>query len=386
MKIAIDARMMGADNTRGIGRYIEELVRAMLDLGTEDEFILIVNQAAHPFMSHPRVSTVIASVAWYGLDEQLKMPGVLKSAGADIVHVPHWNVPLSFSGPLVVTVHDLLLRHFPTSAKTSTRSWPLRFAKRILYRVVVSHAVKTSKKILVPTDFTRHDVEDFYPSAKGKIVVTGEGMPELVSGSSYPVASIESATKYQLPNTSYQIPAISYLLYVGSAYPHKGLDDLMSAWPEISRLHPELQLKIAGELDVFMRRTRQSHPGLSGVEFLGKVDEDSLSKLYREASALVFPSHFEGFGLPPLEALAHGCPVISSDAACLPEVLGEHGVEFFHVGDVNGILLAVEKVLSDTKKARESALAAAHGLRLRHDWRKAARMTLEAYYSAKNRV
>ncbi|MDQ7814484.1 MAG: glycosyltransferase family 1 protein [Patescibacteria group bacterium] len=379
MKIAIDARMMGAGNTRGIGRYIEELVRAMLDLGTDDEFVLLVRQSDHPFARHPRVSTVLAPVSWYGFAEQLKMPGILERTGADVVHVPHWNVPLLYRGPLVVTVHDLLLRHYPSSAKTSTRSWPIRLMKRILYRAVVGHAVRAAKKILIPTEFTRHDVESFYPGAKGKSVMTGEGMPKPVSGSSYPVSSTGRATSYQIPDTS-------YLLYVGSAYPHKGLDDLLSVWPEIRRRHAMLRLIIAGEMDIFMQRMKASHAAQGGVDYLGKVSDDSLERLYGNAIALVFPSHFEGFGLPPLEALAHGCPVISSDAASLPEVLGKHGIEFFHVGDGNGILLAVEKVLSDRKKAREAAASAAHELQQRHDWRKAAKLTLEAYHSVKNRV
>ncbi len=371
MKIAIDARMMGADNTRGIGRYIEELIRAMLDLGTSDEFILVVKDPVHPFIGHPRVSSVIAPIGWYGLDEQTKLPGILKRIGADIVHVPHWNVPLFYHGPLVVTVHDLLLRHFPASAKTSRRSWPTRLLKRFLYRAVLRHAVKSARKILVPTEFTRHDIESFYPGSKDKITVTGEGMPQIDAS-----------------NLAAERPDVDagYLLYVGSAYPHKGLDDLLAAWPKISARHPDLRLKIAGEMDVFMRRTQEKHFRQDGVEYLGKVGDDDLVKLYRGAEMLVFPSHFEGFGLPPLEALAHGCPVVSSDATSLPEVLGTRGVEFFHAGDENGILLAVEKVLSDTKKARESARAAAQDLRLRHDWNKTAKTTLEAYYSAKNRV
>lgn len=364
MRICIDARMMGPENTRGIGRYIEELVRAMLVLEPDNHYVLIVRKPDHPFKNHPSVETLVADIQWYGLAEQLKMSGVFRQAKADLVHVPHWNVPFFYRGLLIVTVHDLLLRHFPLSAKTSTRAWPMRLVKRLLYRTVVANAVSRAVRILVPTEFVKQDVESSYSSAKGKVVVTGEGMPPLT--------------------TSYIPHPTSFLLYVGSAYPHKGLDDLLVAWPKIHERHPELKFKIAGEKDVFMRRvmSRAESENLEAIDFLGRVSDADLSNLYSDALALVFPSHFEGFGLPPLEALAHGCPVISSDAACLPEVLGKNGAIYFRAGDSDGIIAAVENVLAQPENARLMARQAAAELALRHSWKKSAERTLRSYRDA----
>lgn len=363
MRIAIDARMMGPENTRGIGRYIEELVRSMLEQGPENYYVLIVRKPDHPFKDEPNVETVIADVPWYGLAEQLKMPAILRGIRADFVHVPHWNVPLLYRGPLVVTIHDLLLRHFPLSAKTSTRSWPTRLMKRLLYRLVLADAIGRASRILVPTGFVNNDIISFYPSAQGKIVVTGEGMPEIRSMKGQDIA----------------VPP--YLLYVGSAYPHKGLEDLLAVWPKVVDNHPELRLLLVGELDIFMRRLKAdaSERNISNIDFLGRVSDERLSELYSGAKAFVFPSYFEGFGLPPLEALSHGCPVISSDAACMPEVLGKNGATYFRAGDSSGILLAVEKVLADTEKAKLAARQAAQGLVRRHSWLKTAQLTLLAY-------
>lgn len=365
MRICIDARMMGPENTRGIGRYIEELVRHLLALGTDDRFVLVTRSADHPFKNHPRVETLAADIPWYGLAEQLKLPSVFRRAKADLIHVPHWNAPLLYRGPLVVTVHDLLLRHFPASAKTSTRTWLLRLAKRLLYRVVVANAVRHARRILVPTEFVKQDVAYFFPSAASKIMVTGEGMP-----------------KPELPPVpSPQSPAPSYFLYVGSAYPHKGLGDLLDAWPTIHGRYPGLKLKIAGEKDVFMTRyeRRVAEFGLQDVEFLGRVSDSGLARLYGDASALVFPTHFEGFGLPPLEALAHGCPVIASDIPVLREVLGKNGATYFRLGDTDGILAAVESVLAQPEKSRSAARAAAFELQARHSWPVSAALTLRAY-------
>ena len=364
MRILIDARMMGPETSRGIGRYTEELVRALLELAPEHRYVLVTRTAAHPFAQHPSVETLVADIPWYGLEEQRRMPSVIRSANADVVHVPHWNVPLAYRGPLVVTVHDLLLRHAPESAKASLRGPLVSFIKRVGYRLALSHALNAARSILVPTQFVADDIRHFYPSVASKIIVTGEGMPPL---------QLQTTSNWQL--------ATPYLLYVGAAYPHKGVSDLLEAWPSISSKYPDLHLKIGGELDVFMQRLKSSaeRRGLVRIEFLGRVPDADLPQLYAGALAFVYPSHFEGFGLPPLEAIAAGCPVISSDAGALVEVLGEKGAIFFRTGDANAILGAVERVVNDPKTARLRTAEAARELAARHSWRHAAQRTLEAY-------
>lgn len=357
--------MMTPKATRGIGRYLEELVRAMLAVAPEHRYVLATSRTIHPFSSHPSVETVVTNVPWYGLREQVAMPGVLRSLNADIVHVPHWNVPMLYRGPLVVTIHDLLLRHEPASARISTRDPLVAFVKRIGYRVTIASAIRRAKRILVPTAFVADDLAALYPASKGKVVVTGEGM---------------SRRSLTTPST---IPPAGerYLFYVGSAYPHKGLDLLLEAWEELSLRHPDVKLKIAGEVDVFMQRVKDDarRRRLPRVEFLGFVDDDALARLYRDAAAFVFPSRFEGFGLPPLEALQQGCPVVSSDAAALPEVLGRDGAFFFRSGSQTDILRAIETALQDPRSARRRVQDILPELRRRHDWMTTATRTLESY-------
>jgi glycosyltransferase involved in cell wall biosynthesis len=380
MKIAIDARLMGPENTRGIGRYIEELVRALLDADTSTEYVLVTRSAEHPFRNDPRVRTVatkipdqprvkavVADIPWYGWAEQVKLPRILSGLGVDLVHVPHWNVPLAFSRPFVITLHDVLLRHEPESAKASTRGPLMRGLKHLGYRAVLRHAVSAARRILVPTQCVAADVVHFYPGAKNKLLVTGEGMPKI---------KVESRAPDQLP--------APYILYVGSAYPHKGLQDLFAAWPELAERHSGLRLVVVGELDIFMQRfkSQTERAGLPRVEFRGRVDEIQLAQAYAEATALVFPSHFEGFGLPPLEALAHGCPVVCSDICALKEVLGQGGANFFRAGSADGIIAAVERVFVDPAKAAAEARVAAQRLAARHAWKRTAQLTLEAYVRA----
>lgn len=371
MRIGIDARMMTPKASRGIGRYVEELVRAMLAQAPEHTYVLVTRRAIHPFASHPSVETVVADIPWYGLREQLQMPSVLRSLKADIIHVPHWNASIFCGGPLVVTIHDLLLRHLPRSARISTRGPFIAALKRLGYRLTLAVALYKAKAVLVPTQFTADDLSYFYPKTKKKIVITGEGM--------------NRRTLFP-KNTTPRPPRLQYLLYVGSAYPHKGLDLLIDIWRSLEEQHPGLHLMIAGQEDVFMRRLQDEvrKRRLSRIQFLGYVKEEELIQLYRDAAAFVFPSQFEGFGLPPLEALEAGCPVIVSDAAALPEVLGSEGAFFFQSGSRTGILQAIEKVLADPEYARRKAEAALPELRARHNWSQAAEKTLQLYSSIVN--
>lgn len=367
MRIGIEARMMGPENTRGLGRYIQELVTAMLEVAPENDYVLVTQSADHVLKD--KVATVVANIPWYSWKEQSKMPRVLRDIKADIVHIPHWNAPLGYSGPLVTTIHDLLLRHQPDSAKTSTRSWPVRLAKRVGFRLALDHAIRASRKICVPTEFTKKDLLDFYPWANDKIIVTGEGVSILAPR---PVTQ------------SQHVEAGRYLLYVGSAYPHKRLDLLLESWGQVSQFWPDVELVIVGELDNFMSRIKRAAQaaGLERVKFLGKVTDGQLSGLYQNALALLFPSSFEGFGLTPIEALSYGCPVVSSDATCLPEVLGKKGVVYFKSGSRDGMLTAVKTVVDNQGQLRNEAVQGGRENALRHSWKKAALKTLEAYHLA----
>ncbi len=369
MRIGIDARMMTPKAARGIGRYIEELVRAMLAIAPEHQYVLVTNRTIHPFAAHPSVETVVANVPWYGLAEQIRMPRILHSLKADVLHVPHWNVPLFIKGPLVITVHDLILRHEPMSARISTHYRALAMVKRSGYRLGLRAALWHADRILVPTHFVASDVRRFYPDTAKKIMITGEGMWR----------------HHTFPHlTEQKPPECKYLLYVGSAYPHKGLDLLIEAWVDLEKMYPDLHLKIVGMEDVFMQRLQNEvqRRKLSRVEFLGYVKDEDLPELYEDAAAFVYPSRFEGFGLPPLEALQRGCPVVASRAASLPEVLGPEGAFFFETGSKTAILQAIETVLRDPVSARQKAMAALPGLYARHDWMAAAKRTIDAYSSS----
>lgn len=364
MRIAIDARMMGAGSTRGIGRYIEELIRHLLEI-SDDTYILFVREPEQCiFKDHDRVELIKADIPWYGWKEQLSYGRLLKKAKADLYHFPHWNVPWFFNRPFVMTVHDLILLHHPMSAKITTRSKWMANIKYALFKKLLRRNLTKAKGILTPTYFVQEDLERRFSKTQGKITVTSEGI---------------TAFPEETPN--YPTTETRFLFYVGSAYPHKRLDLLLTAWEEVMGLDPSLQLIIAGEKDVFMQRHMQEakNRALARVHFVGKISDQSLASYLRHALAFIFPSSDEGFGLPPLEALSLGCPVVSSDSSCLKEVLPEHGVLFFKDGDADDMIHAIETVVQHQVEFREQVKSMYTDLMQRFSWENTAEITHAEY-------
>jgi glycosyltransferase involved in cell wall biosynthesis len=303
-------------------------------------------------------------IPWYGLAEQLRFPSIINAAKPDLLWVPHWNVPLLYRGPLAITIHDLLLRHQPASAKASTRGPIISWLKRLGHRIILWNAIHRASVILVPTQSVANDIKEYYPTASTKLVVTGEGLSDLPAPGPLKISG-------------------DYLLYVGSAYPHKRLDLLIDAWSIISKKHPQLSLVITGKDDVFLSRIKSmvQNSRVGNVLFVGSPGDQELSALYSHASAFVFPTSFEGFGLPPIEALSAGTPAIVSDIPVLKEVLPEEGVFFFKSGDKDGMIEAIERVLLDPAKAKSEAARGGEEVRRRHRWEDAATRTLQALRS-----
>lgn len=358
---------MGAGSTRGIGRYTEEIIRAMLELDSGHQYILLErNPDTSPFLGHPSVEHVKADVHWYGLDEQLKLPGIIRATNPEILFVPHWNVPVLNRASRVVFIHDLILLEEPDSANVTTRGPIVAGMKRFGYMVALQNAIIRSKAMLVPTEYVASRIRKYFPRVTHPIVVTGEGMPD--------------------PNRElWRDPDLDepFFITVGSAYPHKNHSTLFEAWKTISARNPNVALKIVGARDVFMKKLEASVQAsrIQNIEYLGQRSDDAVRDLLARSLGLIFPSRHEGFGLPPLEALAAGTAVLSSNASCMPEVLGSEGMIYFNPRSPDDIVRAVETVLQNPEGVRGSARNILPRLREKHDWHQSARRTLEAFES-----
>lgn len=314
---------------------------------------------------------VLADIPWYSLQEQIQMPKLLEKCGLDLVHFPHFNIPISYKGKFLVTIHDLILFRYPTR-RASTLSAPIYFFKKKAYHRVISRAVKKSAKIIAVSEHTKKDILENFKISPKKIVVTYEGVDTTENPKSETAETI--LRKYGIMRP--------YILYVGNAYPHKNLDRLISAFKEVAKKHPGLNLILAGKEDYFYKRLKRfvADNHVSGVAFPGHIGEDDLPTVYREAKLYVFPSLYEGFGLPPLEAMARNVPVVSSNASCLPEILGQ-AAHFFDPRGISETAEAIEKVLTDNA-LRKNLIAAGKNQVNKYDWKKMATETLQIYQIA----
>ncbi|MDA3839782.1 MAG: glycosyltransferase family 1 protein [Patescibacteria group bacterium] len=327
-RIGIDARFYGPVG-KGLGRYTQEVVDNLLNIDGYNEYVIFLCKENFDSFktNNPRARKVLADVRWYTMLEQILMPYYIWREKIDLMHFHHFNVPLFCPTKFVVTIHDLILIKFPSLR--ATKLSPLLYKiKNKAYRLSLDLAIKKSKKIIAVSEFTKKDILENFSIDSDKVIVTLEGVSQrLIEGESAPENIIKTLDKYKIEKP--------YLLYVGNAYPHKNLEWLMDVYyRELGDL--KIDLVLVGKEDYFFKRLKEiklkNEPnGSDGKKtiFPGYVPDDELQYLFQGAMAYVFPSKYEGFGIPPLEAMANDCPVISSNAASMPEVLGD-AVKYFN--------------------------------------------------------
>ncbi len=382
-RIGIDARLFGP-RQKGLGRYAQKLVEYLeeVDGGSSEREYFIFLRKDNLDLYHPQHSNfhkVEAEFAWYGFKEQLIYPFFLRRFKLDLMHFTHFNVPLFYKGKFLVTIHDLILFHYPTVRNTTRSKW-FYFFKLLAYRMVISWAVKRAGKVIAVSDFTKQDIAKTLKVSKEKIVRIYEGCGlEKFYQEKRPEGGNKKAQDFIRKILKKYAIMKPYLLYVGNAYPHKNLERLVTAFGYLKRKLPDLNLVLVGEEDFFYRRltefTREKKE--QGVIFAGFVPDNELEVFYQEASLYVFPSLYEGFGIPPLEALRRGLPVISSPETSMKEVLGELA-DYFNPRSAKEMSGRIEAVL---KKKRIVGRKKVFELEEKFSWRKMTRETKKIYVS-----
>lgn len=320
---AVDLRML---NASGIGRYLQGLVPRVIEgtggarwrlLGDPGEIL------EHDWARDSGVSVVAARSPIYSPKEQIEIPRLLR--GVSLLWAPHYNVPLAYGGPLLVTVHDVLHLARPEHVEGVHR--------RLYARLMVAGMVRKADAILCDSEFTAGELRRLTRVDPGKLNVVHLGMDDSWFE---PVAGASPEPR-------------PYLLCIGNVKPHKNLSRLVGAFARLSG-EVEQDLVIVGKRDGFITgdpRVGDAAAQLGDrVRFTGPVSDILLRRYLAHASALVFPSLYEGFGYPPLEAMACGCPVVASWAASIPEVCGEAAV-YVEPEDEASIAAGIRRVLSD---------------------------------------
>lgn len=366
MKIAIDARKW---RDYGIGTYVRNLVRHLAHLDRETTYFLFCDRADEATLRDlaENFVPVVEASGKYGLAEHYSIPHKLRRLGVDLFHSPHYVLPLLTRKPAVVTVHDCIHLLFP-------QYLPNRLAYQYA-RFMMGSAVRRSRLVLTVSEASRRDILRFYPEADPeRVQVVPNAIDEVL-------LEDPGEEEMQRVKERYQIRG-RFILYVGNIKPHKNLDRLVLAFSLLKQRpgHEDVKLLIIGDQlhqQGFLRRAVESARVRQDVRFFGFVPDQTLSALYRLASVFAFPSLYEGFGLPPLEAMACGTPVVTSRISSLPEVVGDAAVLVDPLS-VDDIASGLERVLTDENLRRD--LVARGKARVRQfSWERSVKTVHEAY-------
>jgi len=402
MKIGIDCRFWGIRHT-GLGRYTQELVMALIKQLEQDKWRLD-NKAISLTLFFPKgigcedknllknCQIIEVDIPHYSLKEQLFFGGVVDQEKLDLVHFPHFNIPFFLRTPFVVTIHDLIKHYFRGRSVTS-RFLPFYWMKYFGYRLVVKRAVSQAKQILVPSNFVKTQLIRTYPKVSSKIRVTYEGVSQPYRQS--PKTKLKDIlAKYHLSSP--------FFIYTGNAYPFKDIPTLLKAFkqsnsnvpcqPPLDSARParsgqaghrtsKIQLIIVCARSVFWERLKEKVEEIGveeGVRLPGEVPDKEVAVLYRQAVAFITPSLMEGFGLPGLEAMASGCPVIAARAGSLPEIYGKAAI-YFEPQNPNHLVLKIGEILGLSSKERNKLVKLGTEQSQKYSWEKTARTTLTVY-------
>ena len=371
MRIALDGRTI-SDHFPGIGRYTFNLAGALAQaLPAGDELIVLHNPGQTntrfdlaALAAHPSLRLALTDVPNFALREQWLLPALLRRLGADVYHSPYYWMPYRPGCPTLVTLHDLIPIHCPRDYSAGAR---------LLFAVAIRLAARAAQRVISVSLATAADLRQLLHVAPARLVTIPEA-PDPIFRPQPPEAVAVVRGRYDLPP--------DYVLYFGSNKPHKNLVRLLRAYARLE-LSPDLPpLVISGHWDERFpaaRRAAEASGAGHQVRFIGPVEQSHLPALYGGARLFAFPSVYEGFGLPPLEAMACGVPVACSNTSSLPEVVGDAALTFDPL-DEAAIAAALARGLNDPALRADLSARGLARARL-FTWTRAAQQTLDVYHS-----
>jgi glycosyltransferase involved in cell wall biosynthesis len=361
-KLCIDARMWGIAHT-GIGRYVENLIDH-LPQSRDVEVSLIVSPDTYREPKLEKYPRYIANKHPYTIASQFEMLRLWFQIRPNLLHVTHSSIPVFWPGRMVVTFHDLI-RHISKGRDTTTKNYALYHLKYVGYLVVDRLALLRARKIIVPAMYWKNIIVEKFHLSPDRVVVTYEG--------------VDSAIKKTVTKKNFGMSK-PFVVYTGNLYPHKNIPVLLNA---VKLLNGEVGLALIGARSVFTEKARLmvQRMGVDKyVHLLGKLTDQELSQVYSQASAFVFPSLIEGFGLTGLEAMAVGLPVIAAYASCLPEIYGQ-AAEYFDPQSPSDLSEKIIRVVSDPD-LRTQLIKNGLAKVKEYSWDKMAAETWSIYHSA----
>lgn len=370
MRIAIDAHSVGT-GLGGNESYATNLIEALAEIDHTNQYTLYVTrrEAVERFSNRWPNFSVRSTLPHTPLIRiPLTLSTELRRNPVDVLHVQFTSPPFA-PCPVVVSVHDLSFEHLP-----QTFTW--RSRKQL--RLTVRRSARSAAQVIVLSDYGRQDIIEKYRLDPAMVTA----IPLAASDRFEPVRNAE---ELQRVRQTYGIDS-DYVLSVGAIQPRKNLERLVAAYSRLRRGSPKGKLpklvlvgKCAWLYDETLKAIKELELSDS-VVVTGYVPEADLPALYSGAICFVYPSYFEGFGLPPLEAMRCGTPVIVGDRTSLPEVVGAAGL-LVDPFDIDALAAAIEKVINDSDLRAELSVKGLERAKL-FDWRETARKTLTIYQKA----
>lgn len=359
MHIAIDARIINSST----GRYVERLLHYLQQVDNDNTYTVLVPSKDEFFWVPSSDNFTVKTVDYpnYSFAEQIGFKKFLEDLHPDLVHFCMPQQPILYTGKKVTTFHDLTL----LNTYNSDKNWLIFHAKQFVGEFVFKRVAKTSNHIITPSEYTKNDLIDFSGISADKVTVTYESAD----------VSIDTLEPYEHPFKR-------FILYVGQQSDYKNIRRLGDAHQRLIKKYPDLGLILAGRKNAGVLKNEQyfTDRNYKNILFTDFIPDGQRDWLYTNTDAYIFPSLMEGFGLPGLEAMGYGAPVVSSNATCLPEVYGE-AAHYFDPNDTTDMARAIDEVLDD-KDLRETLIKKSHNQLKKYSWLTMAQQTHSIYMDA----
>lgn len=326
MHIVIDARMIGK-KMHGIARYTYNLIKNLVKIDPRNRYTILVTKDIGDLpASTGNLEMRFLKSRWISVSEQWELVKILKVLKPDLYHTPSFVAPVFNPFPMIMTIHDV--NHIALANNYTA-------LHRLYYKFIVKPSAHKSAKILTGSDFSRREISKYLSMPNEKIKVIYYGCDEEFK----PIEDLQNLRRVR---EKYGFPK-SFILYVGSHKPHKNLSNLLKAYARISL---DIPLVLSGKgneklLEISRRLNIEKR-----VRWVGEIEKNDLPSVYNCATVFVFPSIYEGFGLPPIEAMACGCPAVVSNVTSLPEVCGD-AAYYVDPFDVTSMANGIYKVITD---------------------------------------
>lgn len=357
--ILIDARESGTST----GRYIDKLIEYMHAKNPGYKITVLTHSARLGYIRSiaPKFEVAPTRYKEFSFGEQIGLLRQINKLSPDLVHFGMTQQPILYRGKVVTTMHDLTTTRFVDPDKNRL----IFLVKQVVYKLVTKIVAKKSQAIITPSEYVKDDVARYARVNSRKITVTYEAADKIEDS----------------PKPIEDLVGKEFIMYVGRSFPHKNLKRLVDAMHLLQQEFPGLRLVLAGKKDRgYKKLERYAHDtGAKRVVFTGFVTEAELRWLYENTLTYVFPSLSEGFGLPGLEAMVHGAPVVSSSATCLPEIYKD-GAVYFDPENKQDIADVIKLIVADPKH-RQKLNENGKKVSSAYSWKKTAEDTLAVYDS-----